>query len=140
MSQLFQVSARDHSAVILMTELARHFESGSCASLQEIATEMQLSEGYLEEIAARLKKAELIIGKQGPGGGYRLTREPKEISLEEILTALTGPIALVDCQATDRPCPVSAKCASKHIWKSVQQSIQTTLQNTRLTDVMPAAK
>lgn len=136
MSQLFRVTARDHSAVILMTELARRYDGAGHVSLQEIASAMNLSEGYLEEIAACLKKAGLITGKQGPRGGYRLAREPKEIRLEDILTALEGPIELVDCQSSGVMCPVSAKCHSKKIWKSVQESIQTTLRKTRLVDVM----
>lgn len=136
MSQLFRVTARDHSAVILMTELASRYEGEAHVSLQEIATNMSLSEGYLEEIASLLKKAGLIAGKQGPRGGYRLAKTPTEIHLEDILTALEGPIELVDCQTSGITCPVSAKCHSKKIWKSVQESIQTTLRNTRLADVM----
>lgn len=136
MSHLFRVTARDHSAVILMTELARRHGEETHVSLQEIASEMGLSGGYLEEIAACLKKAGLIAGKQGPGGGYRLARAPKEIALDEILTALEGPIELVDCQSRGVACPVSDKCHSQKAWKTVQESIRSTLQNIRLEDVM----
>jgi len=93
---------------------------------------MQLSQGYLEEIAAVLKKSGLIRGKQGPNGGYRLAKRPDMITLEEILIALEGPVELVDCQSSSTPCPVSSKCASRNVWKIIQQNLQKTLRETTL--------
>lgn len=136
MSHLLRVTARDHSAVILMTELAGRFGDGAHASLQEIAADMHLSEGYLEEIAACLKRAGLIVGKQGPNGGYRLAASPKNIRLDDILTAIDGPMEIVDCQKKGVVCPVATKCQSKNIWKSVQENVQDVLKKTRLVDVM----
>lgn len=136
MSHLFRVTARDHSAVILMTELARRNDDAKHLSLQEIAEDMRISSGYLEEIAACLKKGGLIAGKQGPRGGYRLAKQPKDIRLDDILTALDGPMEIVDCQKKGVACPVASKCQSKHIWKSVQKDVQAVLRRTRLVDVM----
>lgn len=134
MSHLFRVSARDHSAVILMAELAR-LPKDAFASLKDVAKGMHLSEGYLEEIAACLKKANLITGKQGPRGGYRLAIEAKEICLTDILTAVDGPIEIVDCQRSGG-CPVSNKCTSKSIWKTVQHRIEETLNETTLAEIV----
>lgn len=131
MSNLFQVSARDHSALILMTVLAETHGEGFI-SLQDVATRMKLSQGYLEEIAAALKKAGLISGRQGPGGGYRLAKRPGAISLEQILTAINGPVELVGCQSGRTTCPVASKCSSKNVWKIVQQNLQKTLRETTL--------
>lgn len=136
MSNLFHVSARDHGALILMTMLAERHASEGFVSLQDVAERMRLSQGYLEEIAAALKKAGLITGKQGPGGGYRLAKKPESISLEEILTALAGPVELVDCQSSDTPCPVASKCSSKNIWKVVQRNLQKTLRETTLAEAV----
>lgn len=136
MSNLFHVSARDHGALILMTTLAERHASEVFVSLQDVAQRMMLSQGYLEEIAASLKKAGLISGKQGPGGGYRLVKSPDEISLEEILTALEGPVELVDCQTSTTPCPVASKCSSKNIWKVVQKNLQKTLRETTLAEAI----
>lgn len=136
MSSFFHVSARDHSAVILMSELARTYDDGVYRSLQDIARTMGLSEGYLEEIASVLKRAGLIEGRQGPKGGYCLARLPQQISLEEILTALEGPVQLVDCQNKNMSCPVHEKCSSKRIWKILQETIQKTLQATTLAEML----
>lgn len=135
MPNLFHVSARDHGALILMTTLAEAHGTDRLVSLQEVADSMQLSQGYLEEIAASLKKAGLVSGKQGPGGGYKLEKDPKQISLEDILTALEGPVALVDCQSHGG-CPVADKCSSKNIWKVVQRNLQKTLKETTLAEAI----
>ena len=136
MSNLFRISARDHGALILMTTLAEANVGEGFVSLQEIAEQMRLSQGYLEEIAALLKKAGLIQGKQGPNGGYRLAKDPKAITLEAILTALEGPVELVDCQSASVACPVSSKCASKNVWKIVQRNLQKTLRETTLAETI----
>lgn len=136
MSQLFHVSARDHGALILMTTLAEGYDSEGFVSLQDVAGRMLLSQGYLEEIAAALKKGGLIQGRQGPNGGYRLAKKPELISLEEILTALEGPVELVDCQTSHTPCPVASKCSSKNIWKVVQRNLQRTLRETTLAEAV----
>lgn len=136
MSNLFHVSERDHSALVLMSALAERFSGRSFTSLQEIADSMRLSQGYLEEIAAALKKAGLIQGRQGPNGGYRLVRKPASISLEEILTAIEGPIELVECQKEGISCPVEGGCASKHVWNVLQKAVRSSLRATTLANVV----
>lgn len=136
MPNLFHVSARDHGALVLMAALAEEFPKQAYISLQDVADQMQLSQGYLEEIAAPLKKAGLIQGKQGPGGGYRLAKSPEKISLEEILVALEGPVELVDCQSNQMSCPVAHKCNSKNVWKVLQHTIQKTLRETTLAQTL----
>jgi Rrf2 family protein len=134
MSGVFHVSTRDHSALILMSALASRFDEGVFVSLRDIAEEMSLSLGYLEEVALKLKQAGLIVGKQGPSGGYCLVRKPKDISVDDILTALAGPVALVDCQSGT--CPVSHKCSSKSVWNRLQQTIQKSLKATTLESIV----
>ena len=134
MPRLFQVTARDHSAVILMAELARSYAGGGYTSLQDIADRMRLSQGYLEEIASVLKSGGLIIGKQGPGGGYRLAEAPDNVSLEDVLVALEGPMDLVDCQSG--ACPVESQCSSKSVWDRIQKNLVKTLRETSLAEVL----
>ncbi len=136
MSGFFQVSARDHSGLILMTSLAKSFSDETFVSLQQIANEMSLSQGFLEEVAASLKKAGLVLGKQGPSGGYRLAKNPADITIEEIITALEGPVALVDCQSSAFPCPVESKCSSKKVWHVLQKSMQDALRGIHLASLI----
>jgi len=131
MSHLFQVSARDHSAVVFMSVLAEA-PAEMWFSLEDVAKDMHLSHGYLEHVAGALKTAGLIIGRPGPRGGYRLARPAVEISLEDILVALDGPVELVECQSAVSQCPVADHCSSRRVWSGVQQAIRSALQETTL--------
>lgn len=117
-----------------MTKLAEAHERGEYVTLKEVAAPMMLSEAYLEEVAAGLKKAGLIEGRTGPKGGYILTREPKTITAEDIVTAIEGPVSLVDCQS-GAACPVEGSCSSKSLWSSLQKKIVTSLKETTLAEV-----
>lgn len=129
----FRISERTHSGFILMTRLAEVHGTDARLSLKEIAEGMPLSEGYLEEIAAALKNAGLIQGRTGPKGGYVLTRDPSDITAEDILVAIEGPIAIVECQTA--VCPVEGSCVSRTLWGRLQQNIRASLHATRLSEI-----
>ena len=134
MNSLFRVSARNHAGLILMTQIAESQSPVSFVSLKEVAECMGLSQGFLEEIAMALKKAELIKGRKGPGGGYRLARPATKITAEQILVALEGPIVLVDCHGSQ--CPVAAACASKSLWGFLQKDVLKSLRQTTLAKII----
>ena len=135
----FRISERTHSGLILMTKLAEAHASGERVTVKEVAASMLLSEGYLEEVAASLKSAGLIQGHTGPKGGYDLTRDPETITAEDIVTAIEGPVVLVECQ-TGTACPVEQACSSKTLWGTLQKSILESLRATRLADVIAKEK
>lgn len=130
----FRISERTHSGLILMTKLAEAHETGAYVTLKEVAAPMMLSEAYLEEVAAGLKAGGLIQGRTGPKGGYVLTRDPAKITAEDIVTALEGPVAFVECQ-TGAACPVQHACSSKSLWGALQKKIVTSLRETTLASI-----
>ncbi len=132
---MFEISERAHAGLQLMAALASAYEKEERLRLKTIAEEAHISTTYLEEIAASLRKANLIEGRQGPGGGYRLTRAPKTITLEDISTALEGQVTLVDCQNTSILCPHEKHCRTKNIWHRLQKTIQNQLRTTSLQDL-----
>ncbi|MCC7523014.1 Rrf2 family transcriptional regulator [Candidatus Uhrbacteria bacterium] len=133
MNSLFRVSERNHFGLIFMTQLAA-LPEGGFLTVKDAAEDMGMSEGYLEEIASSLKKHRLIAGRQGPGGGYRLAKDAKEISAKEIVEALEGPVSLVPCM-DDHACPVASKCKSKKLWGFLQKDVVETLANTTLSQI-----
>lgn len=136
MNSLFHVSERNHLGLILMTELASVYKDDEYVTLAQIAEHMRISQGYLEEIAMSLKQAGLIEGRKGPNGGYRLAQHPDDITAEKILSALEGPLALVECQRHDSQCPAVGKCTSKSFWKVLQTNLLSTLNQTTLADML----
>ena len=132
MASWFTVSERLHSALILVERLAR---SGELVRVSEVATELGLSVGYLEEVASRLKKAGLVEAKTGPSGGYRLAQPISDVSFLAFVEAVEGPIDLVACQSKTG-CAATAVCRSRHVWDRLQQQLKTQFQSMTLSDVL----
>lgn len=135
MSGLFTISERLHAGLILLSELAA--SPDRLHSLREIADGMEISEGYLEEVAALLRRSGLVEGKRGSAGGYRLARPIDGITLLDVVTAIEGPVALVPCQnAHENTCQVSERCRTKRLWSSVQSHLLDSLRQKTLRDVL----
>jgi len=66
--------------------------AGQPIRVEAIGERHRIPHRFLEQIFQRLRKADLVRGKRGPGGGYVLTRRPEEINLREVLEAIEGPL------------------------------------------------
>jgi Rrf2 family protein len=109
---------------------------GVTCTLKEIARQEAISEKYLWQIARSLKDAGFIHAAPGAHGGYRLARDPAGLNLDDILTALEGEIALVDCGPRPASCRRSADCVARTVWAELTQKFRSTLAEVRLTDLM----
>jgi Rrf2 family cysteine metabolism transcriptional repressor len=114
--------------------------------LAEIAEHDGLPLAYLEHLVARLRKAGLIESRRGSRGGYMLARPAREITMAEVVEALEGSIAPIECisQNADGSVVCSREsdpdhvCPTKLLWTRVRFSIVSTLMNTTLADLLPA--
>lgn len=121
----------------LMVDLARHYGEGA-VSLHAVATREQLPEAYLEQLVANLRKAGLVQGKRGAGGGYTLARDPHAITAGDIVRALEGPIEPQICTAEGEAvvnCALQPGCATHHVWMAVQSTIAKALDSMSLSDL-----
>lgn len=142
-------STKAEYGIRLMVELGRRqgdLEFADPVSLSEIASHDGLPQAYLEHLVARLRRAELVLSRRGARGGYLLARPADEITMAEVVAALEGSIAPIECisQAPDGElrCTREAEqpgepCPTKLLWTRVQGSILATLQETRLSDLVP---
>ena len=136
-------STRAEYGVRVMVELARR-GGGHPVSLSEIADGDGLPLAYLEHLAARLRKAGLVESRRGARGGYLLARAAGEISMAEVVQALEGSIAPIECisEGADghlvctREADTDHVCPTKLLWTRVQGSIVRTLQDTKLADLV----
>ncbi len=132
-----KVSSRAHYGLRAMTDLARAHGRGPVA-LSEVARAEHLSQGYLEQLMASLRRAGLVEGTRGAAGGYRLARSPAEITVGQVYRALEGPIAPVECAEdgyVPGTCDQEPTCASRGIWHRVRASIEQVLDSTTLADL-----
>jgi Rrf2 family cysteine metabolism transcriptional repressor len=119
-------------------ELARSYGQGPLP-LAEVSRLQNISLAYLEQIVAPLREAGLVVSTRGAHGGYHLAREPHAITVGDILRALEGPIAPVQCVSEVRQadrCEREEVCLTRHVWEKVRDSIVTTLDSTTLSDLI----
>jgi Rrf2 family protein len=115
-------------------------------SLKAVAEAEDLPLPYLERIAALLKKAELVQATRGAHGGYVLARPAEEITMDQVVLALEGAIAPMDCFFDDREGRVLCShiadgehCATKLLWTRVQMGVIRSLQRTTLAELVEFA-
>jgi Rrf2 family protein len=136
-------SAKAEYGVRLMVELGRH-HGGEPVSLKAIAEAQALPLSYLEHVVADLKRAELVTSSRGAHGGYRLARPAEDIAMDEVVLALEGSIAPMDCLVnvpTERvACSHEGDrghaCATRLMWMRVQSGVIRALQGTTLAELV----
>jgi Rrf2 family protein len=142
-------STKAEYGVRVMVELARR--GGIAAEpvpLAEIAEHDGMPLAYLEHLVARLRKAGLVDSRRGSRGGYLLARSPTEITMAEVVEALEGSIAPIECisQGPDGSIVCSREsdpghvCPTKLLWTRVRGAIVRTLQDTTLADLVLARR
>ena len=136
-------STKAEYGIRVMVELARR-AGGDPTPLAEIAEDGGLPLAYLEHLVARLRKAELVASRRGSRGGYMLARPAEEITMAEVVEALEGSIAPIECisEAADGSIVCSREsspghaCPTKLLWTRVRFSIVSTLRETTLADLL----
>lgn len=136
-------STKAEYGVRVMAHLAKR-DGEQPISLGSIADAEGLPLAYLEHLVQRLRKADLVKSHRGAHGGYTLARPPASISMAEVVRALEGAIAPIECISADpdgtlvcvregqeghEPCP------TKLLWTRVQGSIVRTLNEMTLADL-----
>ncbi|WP_326909479.1 RrF2 family transcriptional regulator [Sedimentibacter sp. MB31-C6] len=114
-------------------ELSLNYGSGPI-SLKKVSEKYEISENYLEQLFAKLKKKGYIETVRGPQGGYMLAKNPKEITVGMILRTLEGDITTSDCLGKDI-CSRESICATRIIFEKIENSINDVIDNITLADM-----
>jgi Rrf2 family protein len=141
-------SSKSEYGVRVMVELARRPRGKAVVSLAEIAERNEMPLAYLEHLVARLRKAGLVDSRRGARGGYLLARPARQITMAEIIEALEGTIAPIECISLDpdgtivcsRESDAAHVCPTKRLWTRVHASIVRTLMETTLADLVASPR
>jgi Rrf2 family cysteine metabolism transcriptional repressor len=134
-------STKAEYGVRVMAHLAKSDGDGPI-SLGSIADAEGLPLAYLEHLVQRLRKAELVESRRGAHGGYSLARPAADITMAEVVSALEGDIAPIECITADADGVLTcaregaAPCPTKLLWTRVQGSIVRTLNDMTLDDLV----
>ena len=114
-------STKGRYALRVMIDLAEQ-DSEKFIPLDEIATRQGISKKYLEIVLKSLVQQNFLKGLRGKGGGYKLTRNPEEYTVGEILEVTEGTFAVVSCLQTESaPCERKNFCKTLPMWKKFNQ-------------------
>lgn len=134
-----KLSTRGRYGLKAMIDLALQYGEGP-VPLRDVAERQRLSEHYLEQLVAPLRRAGLVTSSRGAQGGYELAREPAKISIGDIVRVLEGPLSLVDCLDNGASaCDQTSICLSRSVWRRLRDSMENVLDSTTLADVTDEA-
>lgn len=121
----------------LRTDSAGDTENPAWTSLKDVSEKEHISMKYLEQIVGVLTKANFLISKRGPTGGYALARKPEEYKIGEILHAIEGDLAPIACLENCKDgCRYVDSCSTIEFWKGYDRVIEEYVNSVRLSDLV----
>jgi Rrf2 family protein len=137
-----KVSTRGDYACRALLSLALHGANTTPTSVRDIADRTGLPQPYLEQILLALKGAGLVRSKRGVGGGYVLARDPADITLAQVVSAVDGPIVAGDFGEPHEngACDHEGQCVLLALWAEIGETMRGYLQSFTLADMVSRAR
>lgn len=121
-----RLTTKGRYAVTAMLDLA-FYSQEKPVTLTDIAARQTISLSYLEQLFARLRRAELVVGVRGPGGGYALKRDAANMSIAEIILAVDEQVDLTNCGKKGN-CHNGGMCSTHDLWMGLSQAVSDYLE------------
>lgn len=129
------ITTKGRYAIRFMIDMAEQ-PAGSIVRLDDVAKRQDISKKYLEIVVKMLVQGKLVKGSSGKGGGYRLLKEPSNITVLEILEMTEKTLATVACMEKEaEPCPRMASCKTLPMWKKYHALIHDFFNGITLEDL-----
>lgn len=129
-----RLTTKGRYAVTAMLDLAFHSQKKP-VTLTDIATRQTISLSYLEQLFARLRRAGMVSGVRGPGGGYKLSRSASEINIADIITAVDEQIDSTKCGGKGN-CQNNQPCLTHELWMGLSDQIREYLRGISLGELL----
>lgn len=128
-----RLTTKGRYAVTAMLDLALHADHRP-VSLADISRRQEISLSYLEQLFARLRRAQLVSSVRGPGGGYLLAEAPHQVSVARIIDAVNESVDATRCQGLS-DCQKGDTCLTHHLWCELSREIHDFLAGVTLDDL-----
>ncbi len=116
-----RLTTKGRYAVTAMLDLAIHDHKGPI-TLADISQRQGISLSYLEQLFSKLRKNGLVSSARGPGGGYRLSRDAKQIAVVDVITAVDEKIDARRCEGKGN-CQDNDSCLTHELWCDLSDKI-----------------
>lgn len=133
---MLRISKLTDYGIVLLSHFAG-FREGETASSRGMAEATTLPYPVVSKILKTLAQEGLLISHRGSKGGYALARPPSQINVAEIIEALEGPIALMECSAGPGHCEKEDTCRVRDPWQRINEAIHETLDTVTLDTLVP---
>ena len=132
-----KLTSKGRYAVMAMADLAKN-NAKKPINLTEISLRQGISLSFLEQLFLKLKKNNLVLSSRGPSGGYILSREPDEIKLSSIISAVDEKIKTLKCKRESKKgCNgKSVKCITHDLWDDLEMHIHDFFEKNTLKDIV----
>ena len=130
-----KISTKGRYALRVMIDIAIN-SNNEYVSVKDIAVRQDISKKYLEQIMTMLSKAKLIETTRGNIGGYKLTKQPEEYKIGDILRATEGDLAPLDCLIDDNCCNRKENCKTYSFWVGLDKVINDYIDSKTLEDLI----
>lgn len=131
---MLRISKLTDYATVVMATLADHV--GECVPTSQVAAETRLESPTVAKVLKTLARAGVVESVRGVHGGYRLDREPAEVSVAAIIRAMEGPIALTECGLEPGLCSHEKICGLRGNWRRIGQAVEQALDSLSLADLV----
>jgi FeS assembly SUF system regulator len=135
---VLRISKLTDYGIVLLTRFAAA-EPGTSLNAREMAESTALPFPVVSKMLKSLAAAEFLHSQRGAKGGYTLAKNPARVTVAEIVAALEGPIALMDCSAGPGHCDQETRCGVREPWQRINHAIQTALGEVTLADLAQAS-
>ncbi len=129
-----RLTTKGRYAVTAMLDLALHSEKGP-VSLADISLRQGISLSYLEQLFAKLRKDQLVQSVRGPGGGYKLQPSAEDISIAQVVDAVSESIDATRCEGKG-DCHAGEVCLTHHLWEDLSLQIHKFLSEISLAQLV----
>lgn len=129
-----KLTTKGRYAVTAMLDLAVH-AGAKPVPLADISQRQGISLSYLEQLFARLRRKGLVVSARGPGGGYRLSRDAKEIAVVTVLSAIDEKLDTTRCHGHAN-CQNGQPCLTHELWFDLSRQIHDFLSNITLGELV----
>lgn len=114
--------------------MAKH-PTGTAFMRSDLAKECNVPDSFLGKILQSLAKSDILISERGKKGGFKLGKEPKNISMFDVMTTVDGPLYINNCIDEKEGCCFLENCSAHEMWLDVQTALENKLKEYTLADI-----
>lgn len=141
MSFFGKLTTRERYGFRLALRLAKTYATKEAVSLSDISEKEEISTKYLEQLIVPFKKAKWVKSLRGREGGYLMIKDPKNLSLRDVMALLNDDLIIVQClNPKSKHCNHRNNCLARPAWEKIQKALDEALYSIKIGELIKPKK